>query len=355
MACKLPVVASPVGINIDIIDNGKNGLLVETQEEWFRALHDIYKKGDITGEYGYKKVREKYNFDVTFPLLFSKVNDCLLNVNENGKKVVRDFGYEWSIFDNDHLDDGKLKAIWEDYFSIFPWDLLPADGGIGMDIGCGTGRWAKFILPNVKRLHLLEPSEKAINVAQNKLKNFDNALFYNESIEHATIESNSLDFAYSLGVLHHVDNIDIALSNIRDKLKKGAPFLIYLYYSMDNKPLWFYRLWKISDYVRRAIIKLPYLVRYVISQFIAITIYLPIVIIGRALRFLKINTDNWPLSYYIDKEFYTMRNDSLDRFATSLENRYSKQDIERILTRNGFTNVKFSEKEPFWCATCVKK
>lgn len=37
-----------------------------------------------------------------------------------------------------------------------------------------------------------------------------------------------------------------------EKLKSGAPFLLYLYYRFDNKPLRFKALWKASDMVREA-------------------------------------------------------------------------------------------------------
>ena len=49
-----------------------------------------------------------------------------------------------------------------------------------------------------------------------------------------------------------------------------------------------------------------------------------------------------------------MRTDSLDRFGTKLEKRYSKLEIEKMLKANGFKNIIFSKKMPFWVATCRK-
>ena len=56
-----------------------------------------------------------------------------------------------------------------------------------------------------------------------------------------------------------------------------------------------------------------------------------------------------------------MRNDSLDRFGTRLENRYSKEEILEILeileifNNSSFINIQFSERKPYWCACGIKE
>jgi SAM-dependent methyltransferase len=59
-----------------------------------------------------------------------------------------------------------------------------------------------------------------------------------------------LDFAFSLGVLHHVPDTQKAICTIAEKLKRGAPFLIYLYYAFDNRPSWYRALWAMSNSIR---------------------------------------------------------------------------------------------------------
>ena len=39
--------------------------------------------------------------------------------------------------------------------------------------------------------------------------------------------------------------------------------------------------------------------------------------------------------------------DSLDRFGTRLENRYSKQEILEIFNNSGFIDVQFSDRKPY--------
>uniref|UniRef100_UPI00356A49D7 glycosyltransferase family 4 protein n=1 Tax=Desulfosarcina sp. TaxID=2027861 RepID=UPI00356A49D7 len=64
MACGLPVVASKVGANIDIVEPGKNGFLVSTPQEWAGAIERIVTDDKLRkrmGEHGRRRVEQFYN------------------------------------------------------------------------------------------------------------------------------------------------------------------------------------------------------------------------------------------------------------------------------------------------------
>ena len=63
----------------------------------------------------------------------------------------------------------QRQKIFDDYFRIFPWHLLPPGGGVGIDVGCGTGRWSMLVAPRVAHLHLLDASAEALAVARQNL------------------------------------------------------------------------------------------------------------------------------------------------------------------------------------------
>lgn len=73
------------------------------------------------------------------------------------RKVVEDFGKEWSRFDQTELSPSEYDKMFSQYFSVFPWDLLSAEAA-GVDVGCGSGRWARLVAPKVGRLICLDPS-----------------------------------------------------------------------------------------------------------------------------------------------------------------------------------------------------
>lgn len=64
MACGIPVVASPVGVQKQMIQHGKNGYLAKDENDWIRYLEHLLQdeplRGDM-GKDGRKYVEENYN------------------------------------------------------------------------------------------------------------------------------------------------------------------------------------------------------------------------------------------------------------------------------------------------------
>jgi hypothetical protein len=113
-----------------------------------------------------------------------------------------------------------------------------------------------------------------------------------------------MDFGYSLGVLHHVPDTQAALASCVRKLKIGAPFLVYLYYAFDNRPAWFRVLWRMSDFLRGGVSRLPHSLRYFVSQIFAYMVYYPLARGALLLERLGLNVENFPLSAYRKLSFY---------------------------------------------------
>ncbi|MDA9900448.1 glycosyltransferase family 4 protein [Planktomarina temperata] len=70
MACGLPVVASPVGVNKEIVEHGVNGFLAETDAEWRMAIEMLLSDDDLRhrmGSAGRKKIEESYSLQIWGP------------------------------------------------------------------------------------------------------------------------------------------------------------------------------------------------------------------------------------------------------------------------------------------------
>ena len=220
-------------------------------------------------------------------------------------------------------------------------------------MGCGTGRWARWVAPRVRHLYCIDPSD-AIQVAEQALGSFANVSFLRASVDSSGLLPSSQDFGYSLGVLHHVPDTGAAIKSCAELLKPGAPLLLYLYYAFDNRPFWFRSLWRLSDFARRLICHLPPALKHLVTDAIATFVYWPLARLSRLMTGLGLNVHSVPLSFYRDRSFYTMRTDARDRFGTPLEQRFTRAQIERMMLDAGLTEIRFSENAPYWCAVGVK-
>lgn len=268
-------------------------------------------------------------------------------------KTVESFGDEWLKYDQSGMEEKELIILFKRYFSIFPWKKLPKNAK-GFDMGCGSGRWAKYVAKKVGHLHCIDPS-KAIKVAKKKLIIYKNITYHQKSLDNINLKPKSQDFGYSLGVLHHVPNTQEALKSCSKLLKPGAPLLIYIYYNFDNRPLWFKTLWSFTNLIRVIIYRLPKFLKFLFCDLIAILIYFPLARISLMIEKVGINYKNIPLNSYKHTSFYVMRTDARDRFGTPLENRFSKKEIEIMMKKAGLEKIKFSNSVPFWTAVGFKK
>ena len=279
----------------------------------------------------------------------------LLYMKENlDARTVEGFGDEWERFDQSALSEDEFDELFNRYFSLFPWEMLP-ERAIGFDLGCGSGRWARRVAPRVARLLCMDASFQALDVARGMLSKNENCELIHASVGGLPIRDGSMDFGYSLGVLHHVPDTAAAVKECTDKLKPGAPFLLYIYYAFDNRPLWFRLIWQASNAFRRVISSLPMGPRYYATQLIALCVYLPLARFALVLERRGLNVDAIPLSSYRRVSFYTMRTDALDRFGTRLEKRFTADQIEAMMCDAGLERIAFTPSMPYWCAVGIKK
>jgi glycosyltransferase involved in cell wall biosynthesis len=80
MACGLPVVASPVGVNSTIVEEGKEGLLASDLDEWeqyLRRLIDDRGLRQALGTAGRDKVVQTYSLQSQTPRLIEALRSVV--------------------------------------------------------------------------------------------------------------------------------------------------------------------------------------------------------------------------------------------------------------------------------------
>tara|TARA_B100001287_G_scaffold116244_1_gene97804 strand:+ start:2361 stop:3269 length:909 start_codon:yes stop_codon:yes gene_type:complete len=269
--------------------------------------------------------------------------------NENlDKKTVESFGEEWSKFAN--FNKQEISKIGDEYFDIVNSNHLN-ENSIVLDLGCGSGRWTKYLSPKVKFIEAVDPSDAVLSASQFLSEN-KNVRVSKSSVDNIPFQNNSFDFAFSLGVLHHIPNTEKALTKVVEKVKINGWVLIYLYYSLDNRGILYKFIFQISCIPRFFISKMPSKIKHILCEIIAFIVYVPLITLASILKGVFKNKfyTKIPLSYYVGKSLNVVRNDALDRFGTPLEQRFSKKEIKQMMENSGLGEIIFSNKQPFWHA-----
>ena len=273
------------------------------------------------------------------------------------QQVIDSFGHEWAAFDYAESEtDDALDSQFLAYCTPIDLTQFNSKSSVAADFGAGSGRWASRLLPYFSLVYALEPSDGANKVLKNKFSKESRMKILQETVGANSIPAGSLDLAMSLGVLHHIPDTGLAIKDVASKIKSGGVFLCYLYYKLENKPLYYRGLFWASNSLRWVISRLPYAMRRLIAQMIAVAIYLPLARTSKLLGNRGRDVSNFPLHHYAHMPFVMLQNDALDRFGTRLEQRFSKKEIVEMLGAAGFdlSTLNFSDAEPFWTFS-VKK
>ncbi|RYF90388.1 MAG: class I SAM-dependent methyltransferase [Chitinophagaceae bacterium] len=268
-------------------------------------------------------------------------------------EVVETFGDEWLKF-KEHSDE-EIKNIGMMYFDILDETIINKNT-YALDIGCGTGRWTKYLADRIGFVEAIDPSN-AVLAADHLLKGVENVRISQASVETIPFNDETFDFAMSIGVLHHIPDTQKAMQDCVKKVKKGGYFFTYLYYNHDRKGTAYKMLFEMSNVVRKIVSSLPAGLKRVTCDVLAVIFYMPFVFLGRmlsAIGFKKL-ASRLPLADYQNMNFFTIRNDSLDRFGTKLEHRFSKKEVIELMENSGLEQIVVSPNSPYYHAVGKKK
>jgi SAM-dependent methyltransferase len=262
------------------------------------------------------------------------------------KEVVQSFGGEWLKFHD--FSDKIIAECAAEYFDILS-DSIVNKSTYMLDIGCGTGRWTKFLTRRAGFIEAIDPSN-AIYAADNLLGKIENVRLTKASVETIPFANETFDFAMSIGVLHHIPDTQQAMKDCVKKVKKDGYFYCYLYHNLETRGWLFKTLYWLSNLLRYPVCRLPSGIKRIVCDVLAVVIYMPFVLWVRFLVLIGLRkiAIKMPLSAYNNKSFFIIRNDALDKFGTTLEQRFSKKQVEEMMVNCGLSEIVISPMTPFY-------
>lgn len=287
--------------------------------------------------------------DLIIKTRFKDINCFNGNVDNIDAKTVKSFGEEWGKFNK--FDNDDIKKMGDEYFDIITKEMLSRISTV-LDVGCGTARWSIYWSDKVKHIDATDPSD-AVFAAASLTRNMPNIRVSKCTADCLPFENGLFDFVMSVGVLHHIPDTGKALKDITLKAKIHGYVYVYIYYALDNRGLSFKSLFFLVNILRRIVSNMPPLAKKIICEVIAILVYVPLITVAKILKNFFKHKSFWkklPLSYYVDKPLYVIRNDALDRFGTSLEQRFTREQLVEMMEAAGLDNIIISENKPYWHA-----
>jgi SAM-dependent methyltransferase len=259
--------------------------------------------------------------------------------------VIAGFDDEWSHFRGVGTED--QSQVFGLYFDVVPPTAFTPDQTV-LDAGSGAGRWAFEVARRGPRVIAVDLGA-SIDITRANTPP-DRVGCVQADLRALPLASDAVDWAYSLGVLHHTDAPEVGLVNLVESVRPGGLVLLYLYYALDQRGPLFRGVFQAVDLARRVISRQPRAATRAIATLIAASIYWPVARGGAILERLGAVglAAKLPLSFYRHLSFATMRNDSLDRFGTRVERRFTRPQMTELMGRAGLVDVHLSEEPPYW-------
>lgn len=262
--------------------------------------------------------------------------------------VVAGFDYEWKRFQA--VGTEELDVVFRSYTDVLPADSF-TEGLLVVDAGCGAGRWAYEVARRGPRVIAVDLG-LSVEVARRNTASTGRVACVQADVQRLPLARGAFDWAYTLGVLHHLDRSAEALDQIARTVRSSGHVLVYVYYALEGRGPAYRLIFRAVDLLRRVLSRSPRPIAFAIATAVAILVYFPLARSAQLLARLGLSSlaERMPLSFYRERSLEIMRNDSLDRFGTRLERRYTRDAMLALMRSAGLADVMVSPRPPFWHA-----
>lgn len=246
------------------------------------------------------------------------------------------FGYQWTHFSEMATDFRENFLLY-----ISPVDETFFPGKLGIDVGCGFGRHIYNAANFGAEMIGLDISD-AIESTRQNTEHLPNVHLVQADIYRPPFADGTFDFAYSIGVLHHLPDPEAAFRRVTALARPGGTVFIWVYSKSRVVSNW------LLGCARAVTTRLPAPAQNAVSLVAAIIDWAAFVTPYRLLasvRGVAPVVDRVPLprlKVYSRYPFQVVWADWFDRLAAPIRFYYNQHDLEGWVTRARLLRTKIS-------------
>ncbi|HIB50483.1 MAG TPA: class I SAM-dependent methyltransferase [Phycisphaerales bacterium] len=260
------------------------------------------------------------------------------------QQTIDDFGRQWTSC---RENEGYYGSV--DHFSKLVSPVLgihEIENATIAEIGVGTGRIShSLMLLGATHLYAIEPS-KAIEVAKTNLSMWGDKISFINKRGGSVGNLASLDFVFSIGVIHHIVDPIPVLQAAKKSLKTGGSLVIWVY-GKEGNSIYLFALKPIRTLMQLAPNKCSWAFAWTIFPFAKMY--------GKLALMLKI-----PLWRYFRSIYNNLSNIQQalvihDQITPSVARYYTRDNIQTLLIKSGFKKISIRAVEGYsWIAKATK-
>ncbi len=150
---------------------------------------------------------------------------------EDDKNYAKSFGYQWNKWSKIQFDSENIGKPMADY-TLKMWDNITHTQDLNrsaiVDFGCGSGRFIE-IIRNKNGIAIGFDLSNAVEAAGEIFANDPNVLICQADILKSPIRPNSVEGAFSIGVLHHTKDAEVGFKKMAECVRVGGWVAVSVY------------------------------------------------------------------------------------------------------------------------------
>jgi len=256
-------------------------------------------------------------------------------------RTFESFGYEWTTFSSVREEDARYA---EHYLRDLALERL--DGVLGLDAGCGRGRYSRFLAPHLGALVALDGSD-AVRAAAENTRDLSNTVVIRSDLRRPPFADGTFGFVACFGVLHHLEDPREGFDRLVRLLRPGGILSLYLYSRPARRGARGIGL-AAAAALRRATVRLPHRVLRPLCTPVAAVLFVTVVAAGRlGDRVHSRRLSALPMATYRDKPLRSLVLDTFDRLSAPVEHRFVWSELAPWFDESGL-EVDSARDESGW-------